>query len=81
MYAQQALLSALELIRFEVLTDKPYSKTYARIAGDGNVKIIQFCEREIIGALTETDADRDGAEAHPTDYSYLVIATDGTKGK
>ena len=34
-HTQEALLSAVELIRFEVLTDKPYTKTYSRIAGNG----------------------------------------------
>ncbi|KAI9315270.1 temperature dependent protein affecting M2 dsRNA replication [Dichotomocladium elegans] len=33
-HIQEALLSALELIRFEVLIDKPYSKSYSRIAGN-----------------------------------------------
>ncbi|KAG0166946.1 hypothetical protein DFQ30_006536, partial [Apophysomyces sp. BC1015] len=32
---QEALLTAFELIRFEVLTDKAYSKTYSCIAGNG----------------------------------------------
>jgi hypothetical protein len=32
---QEALLTALELVRFEVLTDKEYSKTYSHPLGDG----------------------------------------------
>ncbi|KAI9243738.1 temperature dependent protein affecting M2 dsRNA replication [Phascolomyces articulosus] len=35
-HTQEALLSAVELIRFEVLTDKPYTKSYSRIAGNEN---------------------------------------------
>lgn len=34
---QEAMLTALELIRFEVLTNKEYSKTYSHPLGDGNV--------------------------------------------
>lgn len=36
---QEALLTALELIRFEVLTNKTFSKTYTRPLGNGK-KII-----------------------------------------
>lgn len=32
---QEAILTALELIRFEVLTNKEYSKTYSHPLGDG----------------------------------------------
>ncbi|RCH91950.1 hypothetical protein CU098_001354, partial [Rhizopus stolonifer] len=35
---QEALLTALELIRFEVLTDREYSKTYSHPLGDANQK-------------------------------------------
>ncbi|CDH60807.1 xpg i-region protein [Lichtheimia corymbifera JMRC:FSU:9682] len=35
-HTQEALLTAMELIRFEVLTNKPYTKSYSRIAGDEN---------------------------------------------
>lgn len=35
MATQEAYLTALELIRFEVLTNKPYSKSYSKIAGNG----------------------------------------------
>jgi hypothetical protein len=31
----ESLLTALELIRFEVLTNKEYSKTYSQPLGDG----------------------------------------------
>lgn len=41
-HTQEALLTALELIRFEVLTDKPYDKTYSRIAGDGKSTMHNF---------------------------------------
>ncbi|KAI9021617.1 temperature dependent protein affecting M2 dsRNA replication-domain-containing protein [Phycomyces nitens] len=34
MSTQEAFLTAFELIRFDVLTNKPYSKTYSTIAGD-----------------------------------------------
>lgn len=36
-HTQEALLTAMELIRFEVLTNKPYTKSYSRIAGDGKL--------------------------------------------
>ncbi|KAF7727596.1 hypothetical protein EC973_007357 [Apophysomyces ossiformis] len=36
---QEALLTAFELIRFEVLTDKPYSKTYSSIPGNGKIHL------------------------------------------
>lgn len=32
---QEALLTALELIRFEVLSNKTYSKTYTKPLGNG----------------------------------------------
>lgn len=35
---QEAFLTALELVRFEVLTDKEYSKTYSHPLGDESQK-------------------------------------------
>jgi hypothetical protein len=36
---QEALLTAFELVRFEVLTNQEYSKTYSHTLGDGKCHV------------------------------------------
>lgn len=79
-HTQEALLTALELIRFEVLTDKPYDKTYSRIAGDGNVTLVcTYMIRIFLNILAWQNRKRTKTYSNPD--PYIILIAHGIEGK
>lgn len=68
----EAMLTALELIRFEVLTNKEYSKTYSHPLGDGKLLIGSIIIRLLIYYNLTF---RESKEKYHITFSNIVITT------